>query len=230
MAAALAFGSHAGFAATTAYQQAPSGSLIDTSAVKNIVGDPGFTWTLDGDSQAWAYFTATSTASFNTITWYGSSADGVFAVDLFGATCFSCGLSFVQTDGSFVNNLLPSSGTYSGASLTTTALGSNLFSYSISLASAVTLQAGSSYGFSVVNNFTSLPFIWEGSATGSGTHINYVVGRATVLPAPGNLAFALTSSAAAVPEPASWGLMILGVVVVGSAIRSNRLQSKRRIV
>ena len=226
---AMAMGFGTSRADTTVYAQLPgTGSFADTSAVRNVATDPGFTWSFDGDSEAWAYFTATSTGNVNKITWYGSNTDGAFAVDLFPATCFSCGLSFVQTDGGFATNMLTSPGPFSGASVTKTALASNLFSYSIDLPSALKLQAGNSYGFSVVNNYSALPFYWAASASGSGTHINYVVGRAIVLPASGNLAFALTSSAAAAPEPADWSLVILGFAAVGIAMRGNRPTPKTR--
>ncbi len=210
-----------GRADTTVYAQLPTGGVIDTSAVQNVAGDPGFTGANDSDSEAWTYFTATSTGAVNKITWYGSNADGAFAVDLFGVTCFSCALSLVSTDGSFVNNLL-TTGPFTGPSVTKNALAGGLFSYSITLPTAVTLQAGSSYGFSVVNNYTSSPFLWAGSASGSGTHINYVWGRHIVEPAPGNLAFALTSTGGDVPEPAAWSLLILGFAAVGGALRGRR--------
>ena len=211
-----------GRADTTVYAQPlGAGTYADTSAVQNVAGDPGFAGANDSDSEAWAYFTATSTGNVNKITWYGSNADGAFAVDLFGASCFSCGLSLVGTDGNFANNLL-TTGPFTGASVTKTALAGGLFSYSITLPTAVTLQAGSSYGFSVVNNYTSAPFLWAGSAGGSGTHINYVWGRHIVEPAPGNLAFTLTSTGGGVPEPAAWSLLILGFAAVGGALRGRR--------
>ncbi len=135
----------------------------------------------------------------------------------------------MNTDGSFVNNLLTTS-PFSGTSVTKTALSASLFSYSFTLPTAVTITAGSGYGFSVVNNYTSSPFLWEGSFAGPGTHLNYVVGRAIVLRAPGSLAFSLTSTGspppppppATVPEPSSWALMIIGFGAAGAALRGRR--------
>ncbi len=67
-AAVIALAGGAAVAATTVYEQAPGGGVIDTSAVQNVAGDPGFTGSNDADSEAWAYFIATSTGAVDTIT------------------------------------------------------------------------------------------------------------------------------------------------------------------
>jgi hypothetical protein len=206
-------------AAVDVYSQPAGSGYADVSAVYNYSADPGFTWTLDSDMQAWAYFSLPSDVKVNAITWYGSDSDGQFAVDLFPATCFSCALSFVTTSGSFTNNLLKNSA-YSAAQVQKTALGGGLFAYSISLPTTLTLSSASpAYGFSVVNNYTGLPFQWSASGSGSGVHAHYIVGQAVVLKIPGNLAFTLTDTQGPVPEAGSAALMLAGL---GSLIAVRR--------
>lgn len=201
-------------AATDVYSQAQNGTLIAKSAVYNVgAADPGFTWSLDQDEEIWAYFSLPANASFNRISWYGSKTDGNFGVDLFAASCFSCGVNLVQTDGTFSSNLLPGGGPYTPAQVHMTPVAGSIYSYYIDLPSTVTLSASSAYAISVVNNYVSSPFLWAGSGTGSGTHLQYVVGQAMFLPGPGNLAFTLTNTAP-VPEPAAFWMLALGLGVV----------------
>ncbi|MDE2368552.1 MAG: hypothetical protein KGN16_06220 [Burkholderiales bacterium] len=219
--------SAAAHAATDVYSQPPSGSPAATSAVYNVgPTDPGFTWSLDQDAQAWVYFSLPADVTFNRISWYGSSGDGNFAVDLFAASCFSCGANLVQTGGTFSSNLLPDAGPYAAAQVHMSALPTaGLYAYYIDLSAPVTLSASSAYAISVVNNYTSAPFVWGGSATGSGTHLQYVVGQAMFLPGPGNLAFALTDTSA-VPESSSAWMLALGLGVLwGAAYKAG---SRRR--
>jgi hypothetical protein len=206
-------------AATDVYVQPPTGGFANTSAVYNVgVADPGFTWSLDQDEEIWAYFSLPASVSFNRISWYGSNTDGNFAVDLFAASCFSCGINMVQTDGTFSSNLLLSPGPFSPADIHKFLVGGSVYSYSIDLASLVTLSASSAYAISVVNNYSSLPFLWSGSNTGSGRYVQYVIGQAIVLPAPGNLAFALTNTAA-VPEPSSIWMTLFGLATILGSLR-----------
>jgi hypothetical protein len=197
-------------AAVDVYSQPPGTTYGDVSAIRNDPADPGFNWTVDSDEQAWVYFAVAGSVSFNRITWYGSAADGDFAVALFPATCFSCGLSPVGGSGSSVNNLLPHNAAYAPASVSKAVLPSGMTAYSIDLPDILTLGGSPAYGLTVVNNFGTLPFLWASSGTGSGTHIHYIIGQAMVLPSPGNLAFTL-SNTAAVPEPMSAALLALGL-------------------
>lgn len=214
VAAALAIGSASAWAAKDLYSQAPSTQFADTSAIYNMPSDPGFTWSLDMDTQAWAYFRPATGGSFDRITWYGSDADGAFAVDLFAASCFSCGVNLVRSSGRFTSNLLPTAGPFGPDAVLKTALGDNLYAYTIDLPSALVLQAGSAYTLSVVNNYSALPFRWAASATGVGSHLRYIVGQAMVVAPPGNVAFTLTDSTAPVPEPASAATLGLGIAAL----------------
>ncbi len=201
-------------AATDVYSQPQNGAFVATSAVYNVgAADPGFTWSLDQDEEIWAYFSLPANVSFNRISWYGSSADGNFGVDLFAASCFSCGVNLVQTSGTFSSNLLSSAGPYTPAQVHMTLVTGSIYSYYVDLPSTVSLSASSAYAISVVNNYVSSPFLWAGSGTGSGTHLQYVVGQAMFLPGPGNLAFTLTNTAP-VPEPAAFWMLALGLGVV----------------
>jgi hypothetical protein len=197
-------------AAVDVYSQPPGTTYGDVSAIRNDPADPGFNWTVDGDEQAWVYFAVAGSVSFNRITWYGSATDGDFAVALFPATCFSCGLSPVGGSGSSANNLLPHNSAYTPASVSKALLPSGMTAYSIDLPATLTLGGSPAYGLTVVNNFSILPFLWASSGTGSGTHIHYIIGQAMVLPSPGNLAFTL-SKTATVPEPMSAALLALGL-------------------
>lgn len=197
-------------AATDAYTQLPNGQIANTSAIyNNSPSDPGFTWSLDQDEQIWSYFSLPQAVTFNRISWFGTNADGAFGVDLFAAACFSCGVNFVQTDGTFTSNLLPDTGPYNQRQLNKTILGGDLYAYSIDLSTGLRLGAGS-YALSVVNNYSALPFQWAGSANGLGSHVQYIVGQARVLRAPGSLAFALTNTSA-VPEPSIWLMLTAGM-------------------
>jgi hypothetical protein len=205
-------------AAVDVYSQPPGSTYADVSAIRNDPADPGFNWTVDSDEQAWAYFAVAGSVSFNRITWYGSAADGNFAVALFPASCFSCGLSPVGTGGNSVNNLLPHNTAYAPASVSKALLPSGMTAYSIDLPSALTLSGSPAYALTVVNNFTAAPFLWAASGSGSGVHIHYIIGQAMVLASPGNLAFTL-SNTTPVPEPTTAGLLGAGIGLLGLSVR-----------
>lgn len=212
------------WAAIDVYSQAPAGGLADTSAVFNNQADPGFNWGIDSDMEAWAYFQVPADVQFNRITWYGSDSDGSFAVDLFPATCFSCGANWAQTSGGFATNLLPTS-LYEPKQIHKTALANGLFEYDIDLPSMITLSASQpTYGLTVVNNYTAKPFSWAGSGQGSGFHLHYIVGQAMFLRAPGNLAFTFTDTMAvsSVPEVGSMALAMTGLTLIWGARRLRR--------
>jgi hypothetical protein len=98
---------------------------------------------------------------------------------------------------------LPNLGPFSQAQVHKTLVSGNLYSYYIDLTSTITLDSTKTYALSVVNSYTSLPFSWALSNT-SGSHLQYVVGQAMFLRAPGDMAFTLTNTAvSAVPVPAS---------------------------
>ena len=217
------------YASIDVYTQAPNKSNFAPSAVLNASNDPGFNWTFDNDQERWDYFSVGSNVSFNRIGWYGSNSDGNFAVDLFSATCFSCGATQVNGGGTFSHSLtaynsltlLPNLGPFSQTDVHKTLVSNkdNLYSYYIDLTSNLTLDPAKTYALSVVNNFSSLPFNWALSNTG-GNHLQYVVGQSMFLPAPGGLAFTLTdTSVSAVPVPASAWLLGSGLVYLLSIAR-----------
>lgn len=210
-------------AAVDVYSQTPTSSFADTSAIWNNPGDPGFTWSLDWDMEAWAYFSLPSSATFNRITWYGSNTDGNFAVDLFAASCYSCSLSWVGTEGQFTTNLLSQS-LYSQAQVHKTQVSGSLYAYYIDLPTSLTLNGQSPYyALSVVNNYTAQPFQWSTASSGMGSHLHYIVGQAMVLNASGGLAFTLTDTTAVpVPEPETYALLLAGLGVVGVAARRRK--------
>ncbi|MEW5787959.1 MAG: PEPxxWA-CTERM sorting domain-containing protein [Pseudomonadota bacterium] len=212
-----------GHTAVDVYSQAPTGTFADTSAVWNDPHDPGFNWSLDGDKEVWSYFTLPSSVTFDRISWYGSNTDGDFAVDLFAATCYSCGLSWAGTEGDFTNNLLATS-LFSQAEVHKTLLSGNTYSYYIDLPTAITLDGSSPYyALSIVNNYTSKPFQWSAASSGLGSHLYFIVGQAMVLSTSGNLAFTLTDTMAVpVPEPETYALLIAGLGMVGAAVRRRR--------
>ena len=211
--------------AAVVYTQDPNGVLTDTSAVLNSPSDPGFNWTIDNDEEAWADFLVPSTISFNRIDWYGSNADGDFAVNLYSsptacATPHSaCGTVPVTGGGTFSNNTLPTPGPYSQAEVHKSLVGGSLYSYYIDLPSKVNLDSSQLQWLSIVNNYSAAPFLWVGSNSGIGSHAHYIVGQAQVLAANGNLAFTLSDTTLpAVPIPAAVWLFcsaLAGFVMVG---------------
>ena len=225
---ASAFGPAGQAATTIVYDQAPNGRLLTTSAVQNVPSDPGFQWTNDTDRQVWAYFGTATDVTFNRISWYGSNADGNFAVGLFAASCFSCSASQVNGNGTINGSLLPA-GPFGQSRIHKTLVSGSLYSYYIDLASSVTLNAAtptSAYALTIVNNYTSSPFVWGGSDSGSGQYLGYTVGQHMFLANPGNLAFTLSdvTKVAPVPLPAT-GWMLGAIVLLGlgaAALRARK--------
>ena len=200
-------------ASTVVYTQDLIAISFAPSAVANVPADPGFIWLNDTDTERWAYFNVATNISFNRISWYGTNADGNFAVDFYADTCFSCGANRVKTDGTFTNSLLPNPGPFSQAQIHRTLMSGSLYSYYIDLTSMLTLDHTSLYALSVVNNHTSSPFGWAGSNAGTGSHLVFNYGQAVFLRAPGNLAFTLTdTTASTVPLPAAAWLLGSGLV------------------
>ena len=146
---------------------------------------------------------------------------------MFSATCFSCGATQVNGGGTFSHSLtaynsltlLPNQGPFSQPDVHKTIVSGSLYSYYIDLTSSLTLDPAKTYALSVVNNFSSSPFNWALSNTG-GTHLQFIIGQAQFLPAPGGLAFTLTdTSVNAIPLPASAWLLGSGLVYFLSIAR-----------
>jgi hypothetical protein len=238
---AASFFSIPAWADSLAYAQASNGRAGDSSAQYNMVTDPGFTQSSDSDSQAWAYFAAPVTASFNRIGWNGSNTDGNFAVDFFLATCFSCGATLVGTDGTTSHSvaaqnsltLFPNSGSFSQAQVHKTFVSGSEYFYYLDLNANVALNKDSIYALSIVNNYTSMPFAWSASDAHNGLsgtyrgidisamHLKYVVGQSIFLPASSNLAFSL-SSISPVPEPETYAMLLAGLGLIGAALKRHK--------
>lgn len=220
-------------ASVAVYTQAPNAGSSVQSAVWSEPGNTGFSWALGNDQQNWTYFSVASSVSFNQITWFGSDSDGGFAVDLFSATCSGCGPSIVNTGGKFPANvnstdLLPNTGPYSGAQVTKTLMSGGIYSYSIDLASILTLNPGTDYGLSVVNNYSTAgysptSFLWAKSNDGNGQYVQYIQGAGTIQNVTlghNTLAFALTdTTVAAVPLPAAAWLLGSGLFGLAGVAR-----------
>lgn len=167
-------------AAVDIFVQPPGGGFAHRSAVRNLPTDPGFTWSLNDDEQVWAYFRVPTPGQFDRVSWVGSAADPVFAVDFYTASCFSCGVSLVPTDGDFPHSLLGLPGPFGARDLHITALGGGLFSYGLDLPAPVAVVPGTWYALSVVNNYTTQRFQWAQSLPVDGqdpaSGLRYIVG------------------------------------------------------
>jgi len=120
---------------------------------------------------------------------------------------------------------MPTSGAYTSSQVHQTLVSPGLYSYTLDLPTSITLTSSNLYVLSVVNNYTSNPFYWAGSATGNGVSIDFNVGRASFLTIPGYYAFTLTNTAvAAVPLPAASWLFLSGVVGFFGAFRKSKNQ------
>jgi hypothetical protein len=238
-------------AATTVFEQAPAvqvGQFFSGSGsyVRNDLADPGFNWVTDTDMQSWEYFSLAAPVNVNRIGWYGNNADGNFAVDLFTVTCFSCNAVPVNGNGGFTHtsinpgngpSLLPTTA-FSQADVHKTlvahaGVGSSqdVYSYYVDLGAKITLPTATGmngYGISIVNNYSSNPFVWA-SATTNGPHLVYTMTYASYmfLRSPGDLAFSLvdttsTPNVSPVPEPETCAMLLAGLGLVAGVVRRRR--------
>jgi hypothetical protein len=105
--------------------------------------------------------------------------------------------------------------------------GLDIYNYSASI-TATTLTAGTTYWLSIVNNTAgnTVDWLWENSASTGGDDafrnpkLGLNVWKAGSPAA--ELAFQLNNTTLAVPEPETWGMLLVGVVLVGAAARRRR--------
>ena len=119
----------------------------------------------------------------------------------------------VITQGAFsemFNFLTPVGYNLTNATISTSALGGNDINFTSVLLNgmAFTLSPSGVFEFGTMNNFSLLPGA-NNTITVNGTNT-------------GNTAFSGTLVFAAVPEPATWGMMLLGFGVMGVSLRRRR--------
>jgi hypothetical protein len=93
-----------------------------------------------------------------------------------------------------------------------TIFGANIYNYSATIASTA-LTAGQTYWLSVVNNTsidTNDDWYWLTNSTGNAAQ-RHNIGVAFSLSPPASFDFSLSNNAASVPEPATFGLLGLGM-------------------
>ena len=205
-------------AAIDILHNSPTSTFLQSGLI-NTPNDPGFNFAIDSDTQRWTYFRAETNGSFDRISWYGSYADGPFAVDFFSASCYSCGLDIVNGDGTFTHSpngingatLLPNPGPFNQNDVHRTFLSGNLYAYYIDLGSSISLNISTIYALSVVNNYSTAPFGWATSTTQGTSQFIYGGGSRVVRGGSPGLAFTLTNTTV-VPLPSATWLFLTGLM------------------
>lgn len=189
-------------------------------------------WTSDyaGGSGFRAYdnFTLSSTAQIGKVTWQGIYIDLSQSVTPGVPNTIDWTIGFFADSSNFPGAELYTV-TMPTASVTATKIGSgsfgsapvDLYSFSATLPSAFTALAGTKYWFSPLSlSATFTPFFsWSPATTDLDglTAQTDTVGNS--FNRPNDRAFSL----AAVPEPASWAMMIAGFALAGAAMRRRRV-------
>lgn len=171
--------------------------------------------------RTWDNFVLVQDATVTSATWRGVVYDD--DVDLASLDVLSWDLGFFADDGGapgvLLQNINLAPGDVSQTLLGTGSVGGSdvyYYEFAAKLTGGFTAAAGTTYWFSpFTNQNTYLPvFAWSGSSGGT-TYQEHVSGQ--TFTRSNNRAFSL-----AVPEPQTWGLMILGFGAVGSVVRARR--------
>ena len=192
-----------------------------------VAGCGGGCWASGGDDtsnfRTWDDFVVASDATVTSVTWRGVAYDA--AAEFPDLDTLSWDLGFFGDDGG-----TPGTEAYTvnltDAEVSRTVLGTgfvggrnvNYWEFSATLPVGFDVAAGATYWFSPFSNQTDYypVFAWSGSL--GGTTYQEDSGGGTYVRT-NNRAFTLSG---AVPEPQTWGLMILGFGAAGAALRGRR--------
>lgn len=190
--------------------------------------------------RAFDNFTFSTDAQITSVSWQGIYIGNPPTGTAPGPNTFQWDLGFFADSGN-----APGAAIYAfslpAASVTTTQIGSgmfesqavNLYAFEAALPLALDVGANTQYWFSPLSraaNFLFSPFFSWSPATATFDGYTFQTDNSgNIYSRPNDRAFALAGTAmGSVPEPATWGLMILGFGAVGAAMRRGRVRTRVR--
>ena len=173
----------------------------------------------DEDTYAYDNFSLKSDSNVNEVKWVGGggSVTGFtvrFYTGLASAPSYQPTITALpenETSADYLKGY-----TFSNADIKQTAIaGTSLFQYDAVLPTSLSLSGNTVYWIKIEADAVGYPFWGVATATNAidSRHISYFTGLAKFLSGPGSEAFQLSGTSAAVPEPGSISLIVLGLAM-----------------
>lgn len=169
-------------------------------------------------------FSLGSDALIQSVTWYGMGIEEAFGLPPAHPTTFTVSI-YADTGLGMPGALLSTTTMGNGASATDTGIDFagqlSVFQFSGTLSTPFQARAGSVYWIGISDPTSYASWFWSSGTGGDGVHAGLIEGGAQ----PGledDMAFVLTGTVGAVPEPASAALFALGAAALLAARQRRR--------